>query len=112
MPTFFFACSISQQLSPPPRTPHTQVPRTDVGYVGPNLYLAGDGCFTAMHRDGHGTCDSGHTCISGANEVVMLRRLTTQQTLNAIVIALGGPSDENIARAVAILFNLPHERVR
>lgn len=43
--------------------------------MGPNLYITPPGSFTQFHQDGFGTVDSGHLCLSGANEVVMLRRL-------------------------------------
>ncbi len=33
------------------------------------------GGYTQFHQDGHGTVDSGHSCLNGYNEVVMLRRL-------------------------------------
>ena len=31
---------------------------------------------THFHQDGHGTVDSGHLCLSGFNEVIMLRRVS------------------------------------
>lgn len=49
-------------------------------FFGPNLYLTVPGAFTGFHMDGNGTVDSGHSCISGPNEVVMLRRLPMPQT--------------------------------
>lgn len=51
--------------------------------MGPNLYLTPGG-FTSFHQDGHGTVDSGHTCMSGFNEVVMLRRLPEKHKLHAM----------------------------
>ncbi|GAX10199.1 hypothetical protein FisN_3Lh394 [Fistulifera solaris] len=44
-------------------------------FMGPNLYIAPGGGFTSLHQDGEGTVDSGHSCITGYNEVVMLRRM-------------------------------------
>ena len=44
--------------------------------MGPNLYITPPASFTQFHQDGFGTVDSGHLCLSGANEVVMLRRLS------------------------------------
>ena len=46
--------------------------------------------------------DSGHLCLSGYNEVVMLRRLTERHKCNAIQI-LTGTSDSHNA-----LYGLPH----
>lgn len=43
--------------------------------MGPNLYISPPASFTKMHQDGAGTVDSGHVCLSGYNEVLMLRRL-------------------------------------
>ena len=43
--------------------------------MGPNLYITPARAFTHLHQDGHGTVDSGHQCLTGYNEVVMLRRL-------------------------------------
>lgn len=45
--------------------------------MGPNLYVTPPGSYTDFHLDGFGTVDSGHLCLSGYNEVVMLRRLNT-----------------------------------
>jgi hypothetical protein len=39
-----------------------------------NIIVIGGG-YTQFHQDGHGTVDSGHSCLTGYNEVVMLRRL-------------------------------------
>jgi hypothetical protein len=43
--------------------------------MGPNLYISPGGGYTQFHQDGHGTVDSGHSCLTGYNEVIMLRRL-------------------------------------
>ena len=43
--------------------------------MGPNMYITPPGASTWFHQDGHGTVDSGHQCLTGRNEVVMLRRL-------------------------------------
>lgn len=45
--------------------------------------------FTHFHQDGHGTVDSGHLCISGFNEVIMLRRLTERHKQHALMILTG-----------------------
>lgn len=45
-------------------------------FMGPNLYITPPGSYTIFHQDGHGTVDSGHLCLSGYNEVIILRQLT------------------------------------
>lgn len=78
--------------------------------MGPNLYVTPPGLFTRLmfHQDGkdcicnvvqphspqtqclhsrilaYGTVDSGHLCLSGYNEVVLLRRLPKGHDVNAI----------------------------
>ena len=53
--------------------------------MGPNLYITPPGGRTWFHEDGHGTVDSGHQCMTGRNEVIMLRRLTDEPSrLNAL----------------------------
>eukprot|EP00571_Detonula_confervacea_P000867 CAMPEP_0172328380 /NCGR_PEP_ID=MMETSP1058-20130122/60322_1 /TAXON_ID=83371 /ORGANISM="Detonula confervacea, Strain CCMP 353" /LENGTH=2122 /DNA_ID=CAMNT_0013045493 /DNA_START=119 /DNA_END=6484 /DNA_ORIENTATION=+ len=71
-------------------------------FMGPNLYITPPSSFTHFHQDGHGTVDSGHLCLSGYNEVVMLRRLTERHKCHAIQI-LTGTSDSHGA-----LYGLPH----
>jgi hypothetical protein len=51
------------------------VPSSCRPFMGPNLYITPPGAFTWFHEDGHGTVDSGHQCLAGRNEVVMLRRM-------------------------------------
>ena len=51
--------------------------------MGPNIYVTPGG-FTSFHQDGHGTVDSGHSCLAGYNEVVMLRRLPDEHKRNAM----------------------------
>jgi hypothetical protein len=58
-------------------------------FMGPNLYVTPPASFTHFHQDGHGTVDSGHLCISGFNEVVMLRRLTERHKKHALWILSG-----------------------
>ena len=59
-------------------------------FMGPNLYLTPPASFTQFHQDGHGTVDSGHMCLSGYNEVVMLRRLTEAHKRHALFLLNGG----------------------
>jgi hypothetical protein len=73
--------------------------------MGPNLYITPPGAFTKFHQDGHGTVDSGHQCLRGYNEVVMLRRLTETHKINAIRILNG--KDSSIDEYDA-LYGLPH----
>jgi hypothetical protein len=71
------------------------------------LYVTPPGSFTHFHQDGHGTVDSGHVCLSGYNEVVMIRRLTERAKRHALSLLTGnynnkkGPSFEG-------LYDLPH----
>jgi hypothetical protein len=53
-------------------------------FMGPNLYVAPPGAVTWFHEDGHGTVDSGHQCLLGENEVVMLRRMPEEHKQRAI----------------------------
>jgi GH24 family phage-related lysozyme (muramidase) len=57
--------------------------------MGPNMYITPPAVFTHFHQDGHGTVDSGHLCINGYNEVVMLRRLTERHKKHALLILTG-----------------------
>jgi len=65
--------------------------------VGPNIYVTPCGAFTAFHQDGHGTIDSGHTCLSGFNEVIMFRRMS--QDLKKQVMG-------------QFLYHLPHDGIK
>ena len=71
--------------------------------MGPNLYVTPPASFTHFHQDGHGTVDSGHQCLSGYNEVIMLRRLTGQHKKHAIYLLNG--KDPTYYDA---LYGLPH----
>jgi hypothetical protein len=59
------------------------------------MYITPPASFTHFHQDGHGTVDSGHLCIKGYNEVVMLRRLTERHKKHALWILTG--DRENVA---------------
>ena len=72
--------------------------------MGPNLYITPPGSITHFHQDGHGSVDSGHQCIQGYNEVVMLRRLPEIHKKNAMNI-LCGKLDYDA------LLGLPHRNV-
>lgn len=58
-------------------------------FMGPNLYITPPGSFTQFHQDGHGTVDSGHQCLRGSNEVVMLRRMDEANKRRALRILCG-----------------------
>ena len=57
--------------------------------MGPNMYVTPPAAFTHFHQDGHGTVDSGHLCLAGYNEVVILRRLTERHKKHALMILTG-----------------------
>ena len=70
---------------------------------------------TAVHVLGCGTVDSGHLCLSGYNEVILLRRLPTGHDRNAMVNALGGDvfetphhNEEEIRIPHMILWKIHH----
>lgn len=75
--------------------------------MGPNLYMTPPGSFTHFHQDGHGTVDSGHQCLAGYNEVVMLRRMSNDRKHHSLEILNGnlGRDDE---RSYDALYGLPH----
>ena len=63
--------------------------------MGPNMYVTPPATFTHFHQDGHGTVDSGHLCIKGYNEVVMLRRLTERHKKHALWLLTGNEEDKS-----------------
>lgn len=79
--------------------------------MGPNLYKTPPGGFTHFHQDGHGTVDSGHLCIEGYNEVVMLRRLDEANKLFALHLLTC--NDRRICGRMEYdaLYGLPHNDV-
>lgn len=67
------------------------------------------GGYTQVHQDGHGTVDSGHSNLSGFNEVVMLRRLPECHKLQACM-SIPTLSGVRIAQdAINTLYKLPHD---
>ena len=64
-----------------------------------------------MHQDGHGTVDAGHSCLSGYNEVVMLRRLPECHKRKACQLVPLKLSDDTQQKnqALNILYRLPHD---
>jgi len=78
-------------------------------FMGPNLYLTPPASFTHFHQDGHGTVDSGHMCLMGYNEVVMLRRMTERHKMNALQLLNGGERNgDYTTRQYDALYGLPH----
>lgn len=77
------------------------------------VFLGVGGGYTQVHQDGHGTVDSGHSNLSGFNEVVMLRRLPECHKLNAcrMVPALEVPQNgaQSEAQAKNMLYRMPHD---
>jgi hypothetical protein len=66
-----------------------QQPTDSRPFMGPNLYVCPGGGFTSYHTDGRGTVNSGHVCLSGHNEVVVLHRLSASQREDVMEV-LGG----------------------
>jgi hypothetical protein len=58
----------------------------DLAGMGPLLYMGVGGAHTKFHEDGSGTVDSGHLCLCGFNEVIILRRLDGTRRTNAASI--------------------------
>jgi len=52
--------------------------------MGPNLHIGTPGSSIHFHRDGEGTVDSGHFCVDGFIEVVMLGRMTEEKNQQAL----------------------------
>lgn len=57
--------------------------------MGPNAYCTPPESFTQVHQDGHGTVDSGHLCLTGFNEVIMLRRMMERHKIHALSLLRG-----------------------
>jgi hypothetical protein len=79
-------------------------------FMGPNMYITPPAAFTHFHQDGHGTVDSGHLCIHGYNEIIMLRRLTERHKKHALWILSGKPTDASDANPSYFdgLYSEPH----
>ena len=73
-------------------------------FMGPNGYFTPAESFTQVHQDGYGTVDSGHLCLAGYNEVVMLRRLTERHKKHALSLLRG----EDRTMCYDGLYDLPH----
>jgi hypothetical protein len=74
-----------------------------------SLHACLGGGYTQFHQDGHGTVDSGHSNLSGFNEVIMLRRLPECHKIHAcqkIPLLSGDRTEED---AFKTLYKLPHD---
>jgi hypothetical protein len=70
-------------------------------------YLGGG--YTQFHQDGHGTVDSGHLCLHGFNEVVMLRRIPEHHKINVFATIPMRKVPRTISEARHALYQLPHD---
>ena len=68
---------------------HRFLPVEGRPFMGPNIYISPPGASTYFHQDGHGTVDSGHLCLAGQNEVILLPRLSEARTREAMDILRG-----------------------
>jgi len=68
---------------------------------GPNIYITPPGAMTWFHEDGHGTVDSGHQCLRGRNEVIILKRMGEEEKTKALEVLRG--------RTGYTLSTLPHD---
>ena len=78
--------------------------------MGPNLYVTPPESITHFHLDGHGTVDSGHLCIDGYNEVVMLRRMPECHSISALQCL--DKADRRITHDTSndnVLYSKPHD---
>jgi hypothetical protein len=73
--------------------------------MGPYLYVTPPSPLTYFHQDGHGTVDSGHYCMSGYNEVIMMRRLTERHKQHALWLLTGKADSPEFFDG---LYGLPH----
>jgi len=76
--------------------------------MGPNLYVTPPGSFTHFHQDGHGTVDSGHMCIDGYNEVIMLRRMNERHKKHALHLLTCADRCKGNGVQYDALYGLPH----
>lgn len=74
------------------------------------MYVTPPASFTHFHQDGHGTVDSGHLCLNGYNEVIMLRRLTERHKKHALMILTGNLNDNKVLNHTYFdgLYQVPH----
>ena len=77
--------------------------------MGPNLYITPPSSFTHFHQDGFGTVDSGHLCLAGYNEIIMLRRLPLDHQVTAMnILTRGRCSNDPTMPQYDGLNRLPH----
>jgi hypothetical protein len=91
-------------------SPPSKVPFTTRPFMGPSLYTGPPGPHTHLHQDGLGSVDSAHLCISGYNEVVILRRLPEQHKRNAISL-LFDLKEEDDTFVIGLMYGEPHDNL-
>lgn len=74
-------------------------------FMGPNLFVSPPGPHTWFHEDGGGDVDSGHMCLDGTNEVVILRRMSTRHKQRALNLLAGDSGEYDLCLA-------PHDRTQ
>jgi len=80
--------------------------------MGPNLYISPPASYTHFHQDGHGTVDSGHACLAGYNEVVMLRRMSEHRKKHALHLLNCADRTKGKPFFANALYELPHSDTR
>lgn len=84
--------------------------QTDVFSAMTNISLIKGG-FTHFHQDGHGTVDSGHLCIEGYNEVIMLARMDEINKKHALHLLTCSDRRKGKDLNFDALYGLPHNDV-
>jgi len=79
--------------------------------MGPNYYLTPPGGFTQFHQDGYGSVDSGHLCVEGYNEVVLLRRMDESHKINALRYLKCDDRRKGKKIDYDALYGFPHDNV-
>ena len=82
-------------------------PLTNAHFIFCTYIHSSTASFTHFHQDGHGTVDSGHQCLSGYNEVVMLRRMPEEHKQRALYI-LNDQAKKKKRSKYDGLYGLPH----
>jgi hypothetical protein len=79
-------------------------------FMGPNLYITPPGPHTHFHQDGRGSVDAAQLCISGYNEVGMLRRLPEQHKRKAISLLFNLKAEDNTF-VIELLYKEPRDNL-
>jgi hypothetical protein len=86
---------------------HILLLKSPIPYYRPNFYISVPQAFTQFHQDGFGTVDSGHLCLSGYNEIVILDRIPEEHKRNALDI-FQNPKKNKGSRRFDGMYGLPH----